>query len=403
MDKFKLIFSFLVIFFLALSGLGHADLNDGLVARWSFDNCDARDDTGNGHDGVIHGDPVCVEGIEGTAFRFDGNDYIQISYSEELAPEQFSVVVWYIAEADNLGEMVTKGIDRHYYQIQYKSDKYGEKDAIEFWYEDENDNDYYILSEKGCKVDKPFMATMTFSSGKLGAYINDKFIGEKTFTVYPYDNQDGLYIGKGNDAYFDGIIDEVRIYNRVISSSEIHQLYLNSWLWPLSGPLQDRAIALGFGDNWPWGYCDGQVKKHAGTDVSAAKGESVRASRAGTVRAVVDGGAQWRYGVTIEHPLSIQTYTTVYWHIEPVVVVGQNVERGQRIGKIADLGANTHFHFGLRKGAYSNISNRGALPQTDCEGDPAFPEFFIDPETVPYQYWVPMCPVPWLAPLLLFN
>jgi hypothetical protein len=27
------------------------DLEDGLVAYWSFDNCDARDDSGNGDDG----------------------------------------------------------------------------------------------------------------------------------------------------------------------------------------------------------------------------------------------------------------------------------------------------------------------------------------------------------------
>lgn len=38
----------------------HADLNDGLVAHWSFDDCSAKDNSGNGHDGTINGNPQCV-------------------------------------------------------------------------------------------------------------------------------------------------------------------------------------------------------------------------------------------------------------------------------------------------------------------------------------------------------
>ena len=65
-----------------------------------------------------------------------------------------------------------------------------------------------------------------------------------------------------------------------------------------------------------------------------------------------------------------------------MVNVGDTVTKGQKIATVADLGDNTHLHFGIRENAYSNISNRGALPQTDCGGDPAFPEYFIDPEGV---------------------
>jgi len=52
---------------------------DGLVAYWSFDNCDANDDSGNGHNGTIYGNPQCVDGEKGKAFRFDGfSDWIDV-------------------------------------------------------------------------------------------------------------------------------------------------------------------------------------------------------------------------------------------------------------------------------------------------------------------------------------
>ena len=156
--------------------------------------------------------------------------------------------------------------------------------------------------------------------------------------------------------------------------------------WPLSGTLADRTINQLFGADWPDGKCDGLVKKHAGVDISAVKGESVYAANAGIVRAIVDGGTQWKKAVTIEHTSSNPVFTTVYWHIDPVVVVGQELTSGQIIGNIADLGSNTHLHFGVRMSAYSNISNRGALPQTDSDGDPAFPEHFVDPLELYYNY-----------------
>lgn len=60
--------------------------------------------------------------------------------------------------------------------------------------------------------------------------------------------------------------------------------------------------------------------------------------------------------------------------------------KGQVIGKIADLGNNTHFHFGVRKASYSNVANAGGLPQTNCGGYPAFPEYFINPMSLKYEY-----------------
>lgn len=154
--------------------------------------------------------------------------------------------------------------------------------------------------------------------------------------------------------------------------------------WPLRGTLRERTKLLRFGDDGVT-LCNGVIKKHVGLDVSAVTGEDVYAAETGIVRAIVDGGPTWKFAVTLEHPTAVPIFTTVYWHVDPIVQLGRTVAKGQRIATIADLGGNTHFHIGVRRSSYTNISNRGGLPQTACEGDPPFPELFIDPETIFYE------------------
>ena len=75
---------------------GTIDLNRGLVAYWSFDNCDARDDSGNGHDGEIKGNLECVVGVKGKAFKFDGKSSIITPLRLNGIPENQNItkVVW---------------------------------------------------------------------------------------------------------------------------------------------------------------------------------------------------------------------------------------------------------------------------------------------------------------------
>ncbi len=202
-------------------GVVWAGLNDGLVAYYPFDG-NAQDESENGNHGTVHGATLTEDkfGNASSAYYFDGvNDFIQINHSFELTPENYTAVVWYKADADKLGEIITKGIDKHYYQIQFKSGVSGFEDAIEFWYEDQNDADHHILSQEGFVVGQYIMATMIYENQVLRAYINDLFIAEQTFMSAPYNDGDDLYIGKGNGGFFSGVIDDIRIYNRALTDS----------------------------------------------------------------------------------------------------------------------------------------------------------------------------------------
>jgi len=158
--------------------------------------------------------------------------------------------------------------------------------------------------------------------------------------------------------------------------------------WPLSTPsYANRVVNQAFGVDWSAGTtCDGLVKKHNGTDFQASAGTYVYASEDGIVKDVhYDSSGKWAYNIVIEHNHpGGGKYTTVYWHVDNIIVsVGDFVPKAYHMADIADLTPYdhvSHFHFGIRIGAYdAGVSGTGGLPQTDCGGYPAFPAGFIDP------------------------
>jgi hypothetical protein len=87
----------------------HADLNTGLVANYSFDDCTAKDNSGNGHDGTINGNPQCVVGVKGKAFSFDGNfQNISVPDKPELnfGTGNFSTSSWIKSTQKGIGKRI---------------------------------------------------------------------------------------------------------------------------------------------------------------------------------------------------------------------------------------------------------------------------------------------------------
>jgi murein DD-endopeptidase MepM/ murein hydrolase activator NlpD len=153
-------------------------------------------------------------------------------------------------------------------------------------------------------------------------------------------------------------------------------------------PLQSWAPhCLGFGSEWR--YCNGvplracasgAVWLHTGADEIASVGEPVAAAGDGVIVGyLID--PQFRGGVLIRHETSTGTVITQYWHVwlSSGFAVGVPVRRGQVFATVADMGAQTHFHFAVFRGALESHSWNGALPPAACSGFPAFPYKFVDP------------------------
>lgn len=104
--------------------------------------------------------------------------------------------------------------------------------------------------------------------------------------------------------------------------------------WPVNGP-----VTSGFGPRWG--------RMHCGIDIGSPAGTPVQAASSGVIKRVA-----WMrgYGYTLEidHGGGV---TTFYAHLSRVLVgTGQDVEKGQPIGKVGETGRVTgpHLHFELR-------------------------------------------------------
>ena len=175
-----------------------------------------------------------------------------------------------------------------------------------------------------------------------------------------------------------------------------------SFIFPLSGNFSSSKIHEGsyhHGDHWLNRYCDGHYGeeswrlRHLGSDFSATYGPTVYAAAAGTIKYFATD-ATWGGYAVIEHTNgNITTYT----HVTPNTSsysVGDWVKAGAVIATLAPGNSyyDPHLHFSIRRGAYdASIALRGRLPNQACTtaavgAEPAFPEQFVDPETV---NWIP--------------
>ena len=90
----------------------YADLADGLISAWTFDDGTAKDCVGN-NDGKINGGVEVVDGKFGKALSFNGKDgFVQVPHDKSLEAiaESLSVSAWiYVRSFNNHAAIIFKG------------------------------------------------------------------------------------------------------------------------------------------------------------------------------------------------------------------------------------------------------------------------------------------------------
>jgi hypothetical protein len=217
---------------------GGGTLVDGLVGYWSFDDGTASDQSGHGNHGTIVGNPQVVNGKMGNAMDFNGDDGIEIASSSSLElPNAFTVACWVYPRAtkdaagnDHAG-VVWKGS-----LIGWGSDVYNYRVATV-------DDAGITFGACGGGVESHFKDSVCLdpfenwhflaytADGSVGiGYADGVEVGNRADAI-TYDTlpdqpvRIGWSQGRGGDVntlvYFDGIIDEVAIYNRALGTSEV--------------------------------------------------------------------------------------------------------------------------------------------------------------------------------------
>lgn len=230
MKKFS-IFLITICLGLCVNGIVYADLDNGLMAYYPFQG-NADDASGNLNHGIIHGDVRFVHGLIGQAASFDGrNSYISVPDNPTLDTgdaQDVTIQVW------------VKTIVRYESIIaKYDSNERGGVDlsiAIEgFPFFDGHDRtDFRIVTAPGAYVlDGQWHQIVGMRNGTVWSIWVDGIMENSVDagTNSAMDNNDPLVIGNsenGNilsNTWFRGLIDEVRIYNRALTSTEIQELY----------------------------------------------------------------------------------------------------------------------------------------------------------------------------------
>ena len=219
---------------LALFSYGVSDTTTGLVGHWTFDDgsgTTAADTSGNGNDGTLVNTPTWTTGRIGGALDFDytSSQYVDMGLPAELQlTNTGSVSAWvryndqsvsgswtYIAGATNAST------DRNGY-------------ALVVWPANRPS-----IAVDSATAHNQFSAPLTYDDGSwhlvtgtwdgsdVILYIDGLEVGSTAQTL----NANVIYnINVGRDsantnAYFNGTIDDVRIYNRALSAADVAALY----------------------------------------------------------------------------------------------------------------------------------------------------------------------------------
>jgi hypothetical protein len=194
---------------------------DGLVAHYAFEN-DTADSSGNGLDGTIIGDATFVDGVKGMALDFNGDDYVDCGGVAEFSfTDAMTVSTWVnirsrttawmtiVAKGENAWRLAvnneTTGI--HYAFSGGTRGWQAANTATELAF----DEWYHVAATYDTNV-----GALVYIDGVLDAS-NPNLDGIDT-------NGLPLLLGENPEAtgrLFDGILDEVMLYDRALSKEEI--------------------------------------------------------------------------------------------------------------------------------------------------------------------------------------
>jgi hypothetical protein len=226
-------------------------LNKGLVAYYPM-NGNANDASGNGNQGNLHGPATTLDrhGVASAAYRFSDSSYIQIpnSASMSLGFLDLSVSVWVNTTATGSRSIYSDDSDD--YRPGFELALVDSKALYEF--SPTSSGNFIRNGSISINDGKWHQVLLTFErGGKTRIYIDGILDADHSSdpTLQSISNSVDSRIGQSPNggSSFNGIIDDVRIYNRALSAAEVGQLYQTE-----AGNLDSDADGLT--DAWERGY-----------------------------------------------------------------------------------------------------------------------------------------------------
>ena len=209
--------------------------NNGLVAYYSFNNCDAKDDSGNGSHGALYGGVGCWCGIDDDGLQFDGvDDFVTFSgnVNRYFNTGDFTISFYFkqtgyavfkqtmLAKRDSCG-------DFNMFEIQMNKGKH----ELDVDVHETPERDYPDISPEVKTVGWHHFALVrkgtrafTYIDGELrrtGIRCSGVDIGNEAELAFA----DSPCVRSNESKRFKGILDELRVFDVALTHEEIMQLY----------------------------------------------------------------------------------------------------------------------------------------------------------------------------------
>jgi Concanavalin A-like lectin/glucanases superfamily len=220
---------------------------DGLIAYYPF-NGNANDESGNGHDGLVYGATLAPDrfGNPERSYRFNGiSDYIWTNITASDFTDDFTIAAWVnFDNFDNSYPHILCG-DHYFIILHGMGPVYREPiDHIAFYQQTGIDHEKSrrigsLVSANPLQTGKWHLITIIKNDLHFSILVDDipqgKSIAKRNIPL----TGSSLYIGANipggglPSGYIDGFIDDMRIYKRALSPSEIQTLFGDGgWLSP---------------------------------------------------------------------------------------------------------------------------------------------------------------------------
>ena len=225
---------FLMVFF-SHNSTSFADTATGLVGYWTFDEASgtiAADSSGNNNNGTLTNGPTWTTGKIGSAVNFDNiNDTITFSTAPSLnLTGAITVSAWInktsgFSASDSIVSRFCCGHSAPYEQYSLMADT--SASSVKF------------NVSNGTALLKSNTATNAIQNGTwyhlvgtyngtdtTAIYLNGVLVDSDTSANFGSLNvPNGAIFRISPSSYFGGVIDEVRVYNRALSASDVTELY----------------------------------------------------------------------------------------------------------------------------------------------------------------------------------
>ena len=240
---------------------GGDDLSKGLVAMYPF-NGNANDESGNGNNGTVNGATLTTDrfGNANSAYSFNGTtDYILVANSIlPYTPSSCSFSFWFNSSDNDACFLSDRGSGINYakYQIMISSNKVSSNSYSS------SCNSTPVQSNYDYNVWNHVVVVKDNIQNSEYLYINGVLVSTVNSLCYWSTNNStsiGRRSGSANDAYYNGILDDIGIWNRALTQSEVTALYQGSCSAPLpvaSGATlnsgQTTTLTATGGTNYKW-------------------------------------------------------------------------------------------------------------------------------------------------------